>query len=216
LEKDINIDKDELVIIGFPVYAGRVPKPATETLKKIKGHGNSVVTIVVYGNRDYDDALLELNDIAKKQGLKIIASAAFIAEHSFDNTIATGRPDKNDLVIAENFADKIKDRFVKHIDSKIKIKGNHPYKKRGKLPMYPVADDNCNNCGICSKLCPVQAIDLKDASIVNEELCITCVRCVRVCPQNARKIDMAPDKLKILLDGLKVKCEGIKNPEIFI
>lgn len=63
----------------------------------------TAIIVVVYGNWDYVDALIELRDIAVKMGFKPIAAAAFIGEHSFsteDSPIAYGRPDISDLNIA--------------------------------------------------------------------------------------------------------------------
>ncbi len=56
--------EDELVICGTPVYAGRVPNLFLPYLKeKIKGGGALAVPIVLFGDRNFDDALAELRDI---------------------------------------------------------------------------------------------------------------------------------------------------------
>ena len=59
----------DLLIIGVPVYAGRVPNVLLSYLNIIIGSGALVVPVVLYGNRDYDDALLELKDILESNGL---------------------------------------------------------------------------------------------------------------------------------------------------
>ena len=92
----IAVEPNDLVIIGAPVYAGRIATTALERLKTIKFAGNLAVLVAVYGNRDYDDALIDLREAALSLGLRPIAAAAFIGEHSYstrDFPIAKGRPD---------------------------------------------------------------------------------------------------------------------------
>jgi flavodoxin len=48
----------ELLVIGAPVYAGRIPEIAVRRFQKLKSNGNPAVIVVLYGNREYDDALL--------------------------------------------------------------------------------------------------------------------------------------------------------------
>ena len=85
---------DELVVIAAPVYSGRVPSKAAERLRSLSAEGTPAVLVVVYGNRAYEDALLELKDLTSEQGFTAVAGAAFIGEHSYDapeTPIATGR-----------------------------------------------------------------------------------------------------------------------------
>ena len=48
----------------MPVYAGRVPALTVERLKGIKTSGVKCVIVAVYGNRAYEDALVEMQDVA--------------------------------------------------------------------------------------------------------------------------------------------------------
>ena len=74
-------DAEELVLIGMPVYAGRIPALARERiLSCVKGTGQKAVLVVVYGNRAYDDALRELRDLALELGFVPVAAAAFVGE----------------------------------------------------------------------------------------------------------------------------------------
>src|SRR5665648_919822 len=85
----------DLVIVGIPVYAGRVPNVLLKYLNSVKGNGANAVAVVLYGNRDFDDALIELKDILSENGFKVIAAGAFIGEHSFSKILAKGRPDES-------------------------------------------------------------------------------------------------------------------------
>ena len=75
---------DELTIIAAPVYGGRVAETAMERFRMFRSaHHAPVVPVVLYGNRDYEDALKELCDLVSEQGFVPVAAGAFIGEHSF-------------------------------------------------------------------------------------------------------------------------------------
>ena len=80
--------RKDIVIVGVPVYAGRVPNVLLKYLNTMSGNGALAIAVVLYGNRNYDDALLELKDILEANGFKVIAGGAFIGEHAFSKTLA--------------------------------------------------------------------------------------------------------------------------------
>ena len=49
--------------------------------------------------------------------------------------------------------------------------------------LKPKSDKKCESCGICAKLCPVNAIPLDDPKETNSEKCISCMRCISICPK---------------------------------
>ena len=54
---------EDIVIVGVPVYAGRVPNVLLSYLEGLEGNGAVAIAVVLYGNRNYDDALAELRNI---------------------------------------------------------------------------------------------------------------------------------------------------------
>lgn len=188
--KQLTINNDELVIVGIPVYGGRIPELLEESFAKFNGNNTPAVFIAVYGNRHYDDALLELKTIFEKRGFKGIAAGAFLGEHSFTSKLATNRPNTNDLNSALQFGKKIKSLITNCSDFKdiqISVSGNFPYKERKAMPpMGPETNEKCNDCGICAKVCPVEAIDFTNFRDINPNLCIRCNICVKNCPENAK------------------------------
>lgn len=213
---------DDLAIIGTPVYTGRVPLQALEALQSIKAQKIPTVVIVVYGNRAYDDALLELRDIAKNIGFTPVAGAVFVGEHSFSTTavpIAHGRPDRADLEKARAFGKTIRERLGKSAVSEEavspRVPGNLPYRERNPAPPPPRTDvAHCTNCGKCSEVCPMRAITMKDDMVVTEkEKCVVCCACVKNCPSGARRID--PELAK-RAETLRRACSVRKEPEFFI
>lgn len=186
---EITIPKDELLIVGIPVYAGRVPEIAVDRIRRFKGEGTRAVAVAVYGNRDYDDALLELSDILSSNGFQVISAGAFIAQHSIFPKVGANRPDTADFREINAFADDTKKIF--EMDNNkllpIHIRGNRPYKIPGSIPIFPSAIKTCKECGKCAKLCPAGAIPMERPKEVDETKCIKCGRCIVVCPTQSRK-----------------------------
>ncbi|UCE53956.1 MAG: EFR1 family ferrodoxin [Desulfobacterales bacterium] len=194
-KQQLQTSENELLVVAVPVYMGRVPALLNEWLHAIKACNTPAVCIVVYGNRVYDNALLELKDILIKRGCIPIAGAAYIGEHSFSSSempTAEGRPDASDLNHAELFGRKINEKLlsvssVDHI-SDINIPGNYPYGGVTKLWSvdFIAISNECTQCGICAEGCPVGAIDSENSNLIDKEKCITCCACIKNCPENAR------------------------------
>lgn len=187
----ISLQEGDLLVAAAPVYGGRIPESLTTFItKNIEGNGFPAVSIVVYGNRDYDDALLELCDTLENRNVKVLASGAFIARHSIFTQIASDRPTKNDLSEATDFAKEIKNLINQNSQlNNLRlnpIKGNRPYKIFNKLPLAPMLGEECTHCGICATQCPVNAISTNDVADVDENVCMACGRCIIECPENAR------------------------------
>ncbi len=221
-KKPLRTSKSDLLVVGVPVYIGRVPELLIEWLQGIKADKTPTVCIVVYGNRAYDDALLELKNFLIERGCVPVACAAFIGEHSFSSPeipIAEARPDSTDIEYAELFGRKINEKLlsVSSVDQipDINLPGNNPYRgdaKLWKLDFIEVSGD-CLQCGICAEVCPVGAVDTGNSNSIDKDKCITCCACIKNCPQNARTVKDSPLKdAAIRLN--KMHCER-KEPVSF-
>ena len=180
------IPREELLVVGVPVYAGRVPAMAVERLRRFKGEKTPAVVLAIYGNRHYDDAVLELHDMMTECGFRTVAAGAFIAQHSIFPKVGAARPDAEDLAEIKTFAEKSLAVLAGDFGA-IDLPGNRPYKVPGGNPIWPTASRKCNGCGACAKLCPTGAIDPAAPKGVNKEKCIKCGRCIVVCPTKARR-----------------------------
>ncbi|MEG0570975.1 MAG: EFR1 family ferrodoxin [Oscillospiraceae bacterium] len=212
LEKDYSactFAPDDICLIGVPSFGGRVPTIAAQHLEKMKAASTPTILVVTYGNRDYDDTLLELKNIVKQSGFNVIAAIAAVTEHSIMHQFGTGRPDALDRKELLEFAQKIKEETKNPATfSDVVVKGNMPYKEYLGLPFKPSANKNCNNCGACAKSCPVGAIPAKTPSQTLNDRCITCMRCVSICAQHARNIN--PALLFVAGKKMQKACGGRK------
>lgn len=189
----------DIVVFGMPVYAGRVPNLIAKDIPRIKGSGAQCIPVVLFGNRAFDDALIELRDLLTDCGMVPVAAGAFVGQHSFSDTLGAGRPDKNDLALAEKLASLAIDRIRSGISS-VNVPGNpRPYggyyqpRLADGTPIdirrvKPRTHENCDSCGLCIKLCPMGAISAEDPKSITG-FCIKCGACIRQCPRQAKYID---------------------------
>jgi len=222
-KKPLRTSHDDLLVVGVPVYVGRVPALLSDWLRGIKADRTPVVCIVVYGNRAYEDALLELRDVLAERGGVPVAGAAFIGEHSFSSSgtpIAVSRPDPNDLGRAEAFGRRIGETLNSiespdHV-SGLTVPGNQPYREQEALFSvdFIAVGDTCVTCGTCAESCPVDAIDLNDHARTDKDACILCCACIKSCPEKARS--MKDGVVKDLAVQLSRMCGDRKEPELFL
>ena len=208
------ITAEDLCIAAVPAFGGRVPAIAAQRLKTLRGNGAKAVLAAVYGGRAYEDTLAELEDILTEAGFDCAAAVGALAEHSVARQFAAGRPDAADEQQLKQFAARIKAKLPT-AHGPVKVPGNRPYKELKALPFHPQAGSKCVGCGLCANVCPTGAIDPSDPRRTDIELCASCLRCVKLCPQKARAID--PQLLENLSARLqKLLCGERKENELYL
>lgn len=212
-----------LTIIGVPVYTGRVPLEAVRRLERFRAKDAPSIIVVVYGNREYEDALLELKNIATELGFTPCAGGAFIGEHSFSteaSPIARGRPDREDIQRAGSFGAMVRKKTGAveslHDMPPIVVPGNFPYRERGPARNSSPETNHelCIQCGKCIERCPVEAISLQNNMIATvKPQCILCCACVKYCPTGARYLGDV--QLIQFAQKLGTMCTHRKEPELY-
>lgn len=190
LASRLDIPAADVLIAGVPVYSGRVPAAAMRSVRNLRGKDTPAVAVAVYGNRDYDDALLELADALEENGFAVVAGAAFVGQHALFPKVAEGRPDAADLAAIGTFARLCGAALAAGTAKReLGIKGNRPYREAQPVPLKPTIDSSCTHCGVCVAACPVKALTLdrgRRAIGRDDAACISCAACVRACPTGAQ------------------------------
>lgn len=211
----ISFSEEDLCIVAVPSFGGRVPGAAAARLGALKANGAKAILIAVYGNRAYEDTLLELKTILTDSGFRCIAAVAAVAEHSIMHQFAQGRPDKSDLEQLAQFGKEIRRRMEENLVTEdLVLPGNRPYREYNGVPIKPSAKKSCTNCGLCAKKCPVQAIPLDDPSKTDHGACISCMRCVSICPTHSREVSKI--LTTIAANKMKKICSERKENELFM
>lgn len=189
----------DVVVLGMPVIAGRVPNLMLPYLGAMKGEGALAVPVVLYGNRNYDDALIELTEIMRGAGMTVVGAGAFVGEHSFSTVLAAGRPDADDMNLAKKFGSALSEKIRGGEAHSFFIRGEQPvrpyYQPRDRKgtpidirKVKPKTNGRCNDCKLCVDLCPLGSINREDVTKI-DGICMKCCACIKKCPQQAKYFD---------------------------
>lgn len=210
----VEIPSDALCVIAAPAYGGRVPAPAITNLSKMNGNQAKAVLVATYGNREFDDTLIELQDTAINAGFAPIAGIGSVTEHSLAHKYGAGRPDAEDEKELKEFAAKILAAIEKNEIGAVTFPGNRPYKEYNGVPAKPVTSKKCTSCGLCASKCPVEAIPADQPDTTSNDICISCMRCVAICPTGARHLN------PVVAAGVAMKlasvCKGRKENSLYL
>ena len=178
---------DDIVIVGMPVFAGRIPKTARQRLAKFKGENTPAIAVVNYGNAHVTDSLLETADLLKENGFNVVAAASTVSHHSIFNGVAQGRPDSRDIEKINDFAEKCVEKIESGESLESELPGNRPYADYKQLPFVVSCDETvCAFCYDCVSICPEKAIPDDDPVDTDLDLCSRCTACIHICPEDAR------------------------------
>ncbi len=187
--------QDELVIAGLPVYGGRLPWYLDDFFSGLNGNSTPAVATAMYGNREYEDALIELKVRLEERGFVVKAGAVFIGEHTFSRKIATGRPDATDLAVIADMGKRTLASILNDSPGNPVIKGNYPFVAKGfdplaVSPLRPKIEtaETCTLCHLCVEGCPWGVIDERDCKTIEYSRCFRCFRCLKICPVGAKQV----------------------------
>ena len=206
----------DAVFIAFPVYGGRMPRNIDEVFRNIEGGGARCALVAVYGNREFEGALLDLFATTVEKGFRPVAAGAAVAQHSLAPQVAAGRPDGEDREKLAAFGARIL-AAMRGGATLDKAPGAYP---EWKLPrgasLFPVTDrEKCVACGQCAAVCPAAAIPTDDPAATHEEKCIVCAACAKYCPTGARQMG-TPESREKLAHHLETAASRRREPELWL
>lgn len=218
-ENDYEFDASDLVIIGFPTYAGRLPNKIMPYLKEhVHANGALGCALVTYGNRAYDNSLKELASIMCDNGFKMISAMAVPCEHAFAQSLATGRPTEVDLEEIKKYGRKIGERITLQSSDSLstnvmslmpdenfcidisKIPGDEPTEMKYYVPkkedgtpanfLKAMPKTDSNKCGNCGECVKACPMNCFEESITEPKgVCIKCQACIKACKNGAKYFD---------------------------
>lgn len=178
-------------VVVFPVYCQNLPEPVKEFLQNLKSE--YVVLIATYGKMGHGNVLWEAKQLVKGT---TIAGAYVPTGHTYLNEPA---------FFCSNELDVIFDRIANPVKALIPKKRKVFFADffpglRSRISVKLVKNKNCNSCGHCADICPMQAIRNGKAN----SRCIRCLHCVSQCPQSALDFELS----RILKKYLSKKRES--------
>jgi ferredoxin len=193
----------DLLVLGSPVYAGRVIEPIEIFLSGLPDTEAKLAAVFVTYGLISGNALVHAAKQLSKKGYAILGAAKIVASHSMvfederDQFIL--RPSQEDLELATTFGRVLVDRTNHSGLERVPVDMLKPKKSLAVrifnrfmatrfgmaiLPHVRFTRETCIQCGRCAESCPVKILTL-DPYPRQVGACIRCYNCVRMCPTGA-------------------------------
>ena len=214
----MNIPQEDVLLFSMPVYGGFIPHICAERVSTLEGNHTPAVIAAVYGNRHYDDALVQKHHVGQGRQIPAGPQGAFLGEHWIFRTVGAGRRDEEDRAAMKEFAGRCRDLLAQRElweDKKIQVPGKTAYDPSAfkGVPFHPDGDEKCVGCGKCVQVCPQGAISRENPRETDGALCISCGACIAVCPEKAR--DYHGEAYLAARAGFEEKCAQYRKPEMY-
>ena len=185
--RELRFNQDDLMVMGFPVYGGNMPRSFSSLIAHLKGTDTPLIMVAVYGNRAYEGAFLDMREAVSANGFNPIAAIAAVAQHSIAQHIATGRPDADDQEKLAIFGLQALQKAHASKETIAAPGARRTWDLPSGIDIFPNTNtEACTNCGYCAKVCPTEAILTDEAPATVKDKCIVCAACIKYCPSKAR------------------------------
>ena len=190
------------VIFGAPIHSLRAPRVVRDWMKTLNGQGQKAAMFFTFGGFHVHPTHYSTREILAKAGFTVVSSAEFLGAHTFNKggwDAVPSRPDASDFAVAREFALSTYDRFAGQDEG---ILGDLEKTELSEefldaiegfrfkvLTMLPTRNgEECSLCMACQEQCPTGAMDAEKGE-ADITLCIACLGCLHVCPEDALKIN---------------------------
>ena len=198
----------------MPVYGGFIPALCRDSAVLLQGHDTPAIIVAVYGNRHFDDALVQMRGLLEERGFTVVAGAAFVARHSIFPSVAADRPDDYDLDDARSFARRALESIGRTGRLALPGREDHDSFDFKGSSFHPCGDDRCIRCMACADICPTGAVDWADPRMSDTSACISCGACIDVCPVSSRGYH--DEAYRAAEEAFAARCAERRDNEIFL
>ena len=220
-EKVNDFESYDAIIFGFPIYYWRAPRLVREWLASQEGKNTKCSVFFTYGGAHVGIAHQNIKRILDAKNFKLVVSAEFLAKHAFNVAgfqFMENRPNEEDFSIAREFAAISYHKFLKENTSNISF--DSPMKSeeevdgievtfRRATPTPYIDEQLCTECGLCEKLCPTAAMEIKKGKARRSQ-CIRCLRCLTYCPESAIIIPDMTTRYKHMKNSLRLTDKDLQ------
>ena len=137
----MTIDDETIVVIGMPVYVGKLPLPAAEAMEKVRGNGAMAIAAVSYGSRSYGNALYELKTLVEGLGFRLVGAGAFLISYMALRGSSRSMAPSLDLDSIKDFSDAVSGKIKRLSGTEIaefRIEPA-PVEVNGKMPVHKIS-----------------------------------------------------------------------------
>ncbi|MBI4856382.1 MAG: 4Fe-4S binding protein [Acetobacterium woodii] len=195
------LSDDEKIGFVFPVYFYGVPSIVVDFIAELKIEQNLEAVLKPYvfgvvtcgGGMGGTPKMLEA--LLEKQGLPLSASFELKMASNYIMMYQPTGPDlqkKIQISTDKKLVDIITGISKNKKDDESKRKKSfltsvaYPLYRHGRKTRLFYADEKCNGCGKCARVCPVTAITMEaNKPVWTKKQCTHCTACINRCPQEA-------------------------------
>ena len=211
---------DNVIGIVCPIYMGDLPWFVKQQLLKLKINSNAYVFAVFTSNLGKSGKAADNTDkIFCTLGTRLYSF--FNISMPGNCMISSKEQNKQRLnnapLAIQNIGNDLQNRIENYKSKGIKtddkfVEKSFFYKNKSLLQLSAVKKfeitQDCNGCGICGKICPVNNIKIKEKRAVHGNICAACYACMHWCPQNATKVKLPILHNRFQYHHPKAKIDG--------
>ncbi len=221
------IDSD-LLIIFSPVYAFRLASVVERWTRKLPRAKNTLAAVIsVSGGgeispntacRKYCKRLLTKKGYIMIYEKMLVMPSNFViqGEHKLNLRLINAMPRKAEQVVTEILSGKVSLTKPKLWDNVFAFFGQAEHLGARIFGFSLQASEDCTNCGLCERKCPVKNIKMVNGVPRFGFRCILCLKCVYRCPQRAvspRLLRFSVFKSGYDLEGMGKEAKGLCEME---
>lgn len=187
-----------VIVLVFPVHIWGVPKRILDFLDHMRSMSPAYIFAIANNAGQVSNTLVQLHKAMASRGLTLASGWSVILPSNYIPWGGPGSPEKQ-LQHFDTARRKIAVIAKEISRRKVQPVEKGPLWQRILLTwMYNLslphvhqldknfwADERCNNCGLCVKVCPSHNIVMEEGRLTWQNRCEQCLACIQWCPEEA-------------------------------